>query len=478
MIAGDFCQHESPGCIEGPTGISIASLPGDRILWQPLGLLNVMPQRNLLVIFLVTTFSYACYVRTEQNPYARYASASYLLIDDWALDDVPAEELFAGAVGGMVDVLHRRGDEHSRYITKQNANAFAAEMRQQFGGIGIRIRLAGDPAQPVVVGPPEPGTPAFRADIRSGDTITAIDGIPTANWNMLKILRHMRGEVGNPVKLTLVHPGENEPTTISLVREIITLDSILGDVRDADGNWQFRLADNPRIAYIRIIHFGDKTVSELSKALKELSEEGVDGIVLDLRDNAGGALQAAVAMCDMFLEKNLDIVETRGRDRRVLDRHLSSGHGKYQDLPVAVLINQNSASASEIVAACLQDHRRAKIIGQRSYGKGTVQRVLEVGSRGSSLLKLTSASYWRPGGQNIHRMHGEGEDQAWGVYPDEGYEVELDDKEYLAFRRYRSKRDFPEDRTSAEETEEAHSETTRFSDRTLRRAVEHLQSQL
>ena len=106
-----------------------------------------MPQRNLLVIFQVATFSYACYVRTDQNPYARYTSASYRLIDDWALDDVPAEELFAGAVGGMVNVLRRRGDEHSRYITKQNANAFAAEMRQQFGGIGIRIRLAGDPAQ-------------------------------------------------------------------------------------------------------------------------------------------------------------------------------------------------------------------------------------------------------------------------------------------------------------------------------------------
>ena len=268
----------------------------------------------------------------------------------------------------MVDVLHRRGDEHSRYITKQNANAFAAEMRQQFGGIGIRIRLAGDPAQPTVVGVPEPGTPAFRADIRSGDTITAIDGIPTANWNMLKILRHMRGEVGDPVKLTLVHPGENEPTTLSLVREIITLDSILGDVRDADGNWHFRLADNPRIAHIRVIHFGDKTVSELSKALEELSEEGMDGVVLDLRDNAGGALQAAVAMCDMFLEKNLEIVEKRGRDRRVLDRHLSSGHGKYQDLPVAVLINQNSASASEIVAGGLQDLDRGVVVGESSFG--------------------------------------------------------------------------------------------------------------
>lgn len=437
-----------------------------------------MPQRNLLVVLLVATFSYACYVRTEQNPYARYASASYLLIDDWALDDVPAEELFAGAVGGMVDVLRRRGDEHSRYITKQNANAFAAEMRQQFGGIGIRIQLAGSPPQPVVVGPPEPGTPAFHADIRPGDIITAIDGIPTADWDMLKILRHMRGEVGDPVELTLVHPGENAPTTISLAREIIILDSILGDLRDEDGNWQFRLAENSRIAYIRIIHFGDKTVSELSKALDELSAEGIDAVILDLRDNAGGALQAAVSMCDMFLEKDLAIVETRGRDRQVLDRYVSTGQGKYQDLPIAVLINQNSASASEIVAACLQDHRRAKIIGQRSYGKGTVQRVLEVGSRGSSLLKLTSASYWRPGGQNIHRMLGEGEDQAWGVYPDEGYELELDDKEHLQLRRYRSKRDFPADHTSTNEAEEAPSETTRFSDRALQRAVEHLQSQL
>jgi carboxyl-terminal processing protease len=440
-----------------------------------------MPQRNLLVIFLVVTFSYACYVRTDQNPYARYTSASYRLIDDWALDDVPAEELFAGAVGGMVNVLRRRGDEHSRYITKQNANAFAAEMRQQFGGIGIHIRLAGDPAQLIVVGPPEPGTPAFHADIRPGDTITAIDGKPTAGWDMLKILRHMRGEVGDPVELTLVHPEENQPVTISLVREIITLDSILGDLRNADGDWQFWLTENSRIAYIRIIHFGDKTVGELSKALDELSAEGIDAVVLDLRDNAGGALQAAVATCDMFLERNQEIVETRGRDRQVLDRYVSSGQGKYQDLPIAVLINQNSASASEIVAACLQDNHRATIIGQRSYGKGTVQRVLEVGSRGSSLLKLTSASYWRPDGQNIHRMPGEGEDQAWGVYPDEGYEVPLDEQEYRAFRRYRSKRDFPVNHASAKEVQEAqegNSGATPFSDRALERAVEHLQSLL
>jgi carboxyl-terminal processing protease len=437
-----------------------------------------MPQRNLLVIFLVATFSYACYVRTDQNPYARYTSASYRLIDDWSLDDVPAEELFAGAVGGMVDVLRRRGDEHSRYITKQNANAFAAEMRQQFGGIGVRIRLDGDPTQLVVVGPPEPGTPAFHADICPGDTITAIDGKPTAGWDMLKILRHMRGKVGDPVELTLVHSGENQPVTISLVREVITLDSILGDLRDAEGNWQFRLPKTPRIAYIRIIHFGDKTVSELSKALGNLSKQGIDAVVLDLRDNAGGALQAAVATCDMFLKRNQEIVETRGRDRQVLDRYVSSGQGKYQDLPIAVLINQNSASASEIVAACLQDHQRAKIIGQRSYGKGTVQRVLEVGSRGSSLLKLTSASYWRPGGQNIHRMPGEAEDQAWGVYPDEGYDVLLDAQEYRAFRRYRSQRDFPEDHVSAKQAGGSNSGSTRFSDRALQQAVEHLQGLL
>ncbi len=204
----------------------------------------------------------------------------------------------------------------------------------------------------------------------------------------------------------MVHPGLSEPVDIDLKRETIMVNSILGDIRDQKGNWKFALAIDSRIALLRITKFGDKTVAELTNVLALLTDQGVEALVIDLRDNYGGALDAAAAISDMFLRGGEAIVTTRGRDRKIRDRYVATGQGIYTQIPLAVLINHNSASASEIVAACFQDHRRAVIVGQRSYGKGTVQRLMRVES-GRSLLKLTSATYWRPSGVNIHRMPGD-----------------------------------------------------------------------
>ena len=166
-----------------------------------------MPQRNLFLIFVTCAVSYICFVRAEQNPFARYASSSYELIDELALVDVPDHQLYAGAVRGMIEVLRESGDEHSRYISRAEAEQFEADMRQQFGGIGVRIRPEGEPPRPTVIGPPEPGTPAFYSEIRGGDTIIAIDGVSTESMHMLEILRRMRGAVGEPLELT-IRPSE------------------------------------------------------------------------------------------------------------------------------------------------------------------------------------------------------------------------------------------------------------------------------
>jgi carboxyl-terminal processing protease len=322
-----------------------------------------------------------------------------------------------------------------------------------------------------VIGPPEPGTPAFAADIRSGDRILAINGEPTQSMPLLDVLKQMRGPVGEPVVLSLVHVGQSEPIEVTLTRAVITVESILGDVRDKDNNWQFRLVQEPRIGYVQIIKFGDKTEAELTRALATIPSEGVDSLILDVRDNYGGALDAAVGISDLFLRARQPIVTTRGRDGATRDRFVSTGRGGYTQIPLVVLVNQNSASASEILAACLQDYGRATIIGQRTYGKGTVQRLLRVES-GRSLLKLTSATYWRPSGKNIHRMPGASENDDWGVSPDKGLEAALDDDEYLQWRQYRRLRDVFGDRRDGPLVQQIDAEDGQLPDEFIDRALE------
>ena len=231
-------------------------------------------------------------------------------------------------------------------------------MRQQFGGIGVRIRILGDPPELVVVGAPDPGTPAARADIRANDRVLEIDGKSTTGMNMTEVLHLMRGQPGEPLRLLIRHADAAHPEVKELVREVITVDSILGDRRTAEGGWEFRLEADPRIAQVRVTTFGNKTAEELDRVLTRLTDEGVEAVVLDLRDDAGGSLDAAVAICDMFLPAGKKIVEIRGRDDVLEERYLSSGSGKFAKLPLAVLVNAGSASASEI--------RRRLLAGQRS----------------------------------------------------------------------------------------------------------------
>jgi carboxyl-terminal processing protease len=230
---------------------------------------------------------------------------------------------------------------------------------------------------------------------------------------------------------------------------------------------------------VRIASFGDRTAQQFATVMKELAGRGVQGIVLDLRDNVGGGLASAVAVSEMLLPAGKTIVETRGRDEILRQRYATKSDGIYSKLPIAVLVNQNSASASEIVAACLQDHRRAVVVGQRSFGKGTVQQMLPLGK---SLLKLTWAGFRRPSGANIHRAHNAAESEVWGVLPDDGFECVLSPEEFAAYRDYRSRRDNPDlpegglhaSNGAAAEVESADD----FVDEPLRIAERFLQEQL
>lgn len=418
-----------------------------------------MPQRNFVILLVAIALAYACFVRGEQNPYARFISSSFDEIENSAYQRVPNDELFNSALAAMVGVLEKYGDEHSQFIPSAEADPYQAEIRQQFGGIGVRIRTLGDPPQLLVIGAPEPGTPAARADIRANDRVLEINGEPTAGLDINEVLRLMRGQPGETLRLLVRHADAEHPEVKELVREVITVDSILGDRRSDDGGWEYRLAADPRIAQVRVTTFGNMTADELNQVLTRLVAQGVEGVVLDLRDDAGGSLDAAVAICDMFLPADKKIVEIRGRDDVLEDRYLSSGRGKFQDLPLVVLVNSGSASASEIVAACLQDNGRAPIFGERSFGKGTVQQLIPIES-GKSLLKLTSSVYRRPNGKNIHRSPDATDADDWGVSPDPGREVPLTNEEFRAYANYRNLRDLwgalpPADLLAAEAARQA-----------------------
>jgi carboxyl-terminal processing protease len=437
-----------------------------------------MSQRNLLLLLLATAISYACYVRGEQNPHVRYIGDGLDAITQGALESVSDQELFDGAMRGMVDVLARHGDEHSKFLPEAEADPLRTEIRQQFGGIGVRIGFEGKPPQLTIVGPPDPGTPAARADLLPGDHITAIDDRATAGMNMGDVLQLMRGEPGTTVRLSIGRPHSPQPRTVELVREIINIDSILGERRGPDGRWEFTLPDNPRIAHVRIASFGERTAAELNHVLETLQKRGVKSIVLDLRDNVGGSLDAAVAVCQILLPAGKEIVTTRGRGQQIRQRYATTVDGKFTGLPLVVLVNQNSASAAEIVAACLQDHGRAPVAGQRTYGKGTVQELLPMES-GRSLLKLTWASFWRPNGANIHRRPGDKQDSGWGVTPDAGLERTLSDNEYAAWFKYRSRRDgFSRLESEQPASNDVPAEVGPFIDEQLQSALQYLESKL
>ncbi|MEX2560667.1 MAG: S41 family peptidase, partial [Pirellulales bacterium] len=221
-------------------------------------------------------------------------------------------------------------------------------------------------------------------------------------------------------------------------REIIRVDTVMGDQRNEQDRWDFALDRAKGIGYVRVSAFSRETRRELQKALEELQSQKLRGLILDLRGNPGGLLTSAIEIADLFLEEGV-IVSTSGRNsaKRSWDARKP---GTFTGFPMAVLVNRYSASASEIVSAALQDHKRAVVIGERTWGKGSVQNVIEL-ENGKSALKLTTASYQRPNGHNIHRFPDAKETDEWGVVPDPGFEVKLEDEELMALLRYRRDRD-------------------------------------
>jgi carboxyl-terminal processing protease len=346
---------------------------------------------------------------------------------------VSRRELLETALEGMLQNL----DPHSSYINTSEWRTMRRQLEGKFGGVGIQVGVDQDSGRLRVIAPMV-GTPAYEAGILAGDQITEIDGQNAEGMSSDKAVEVLTGRPGTSVKLTVLHESSEEPETIEITRAIIDLPTVLGDHRKPNDQWDFMLDKDKKIAHIRIIGFNQNTTEELKKAMAQVVDEGAKGLILDLRDDPGGLLSAAVDVSDLFLSGG-EIVSTKGRNTqpKKYDAHRDS---PYEELPMAVLVNQNSASASEIVSAALQDHGRAVIVGQRSYGKGSVQNILDL-EDGYSVLKLTVASYYRPSGENIHRFRNSKPTDKWGVSPDKGMEVKLSPMDYRRWAIGRYDRD-------------------------------------
>jgi len=396
-----------------------------------------MSRRNLYLLLTLGIISLACYVQVgsaRRDPYGRVLLDTMQEIHSHYLEDVSDRELFEAAMSGMAGKL----DQYSAYLGPDAFREFNENIEHRFGGIGIQVILDRDTNVLTVVSPLV-GTPAYEAGILAGDKIIEIDGESTEGFVLEDAVKRMRGEIGEAVELKILHPGGKEPVEYKLTREQINVDTVLGDLRQPDGRWDYFLADHPGIGYIRVVAFSEQTVGDLKQALDWLVARKMKGLILDLRGNPGGLLKSAVDVSDLFLDEGR-IVTTRGRDGTDLERFDAKSEGTYRGFPIAILVNFGSASASEIVAAALQDHGRAVVIGERTYGKGSVQNVIPL-EGGSSALKLTMASYWRPSGQNIHRGRKATDEDQWGVMPNEGFEVKFEEEQLRDVMRARRERD-------------------------------------
>jgi carboxyl-terminal processing protease len=382
-------------------------------------------------------------------------------------------------VEDMINGGLERLDPHSQYINPREYKQFDKQSEGKFGGIGIQVGYDRQNRGVLTVISPMVGTPAYEAGILAGDVILKIDGKPTENLRMAEAVDMIQGDPGQKVVLTVLHEGTKEPVDVPIVRAIIVVPSVLGDQRKPDSpkEWDFLLDKTNKIGYIRLTNFSKTAAQEMRDAIKSLEKDGVRGLIVDLRNNPGGLLKAAVEIGDLFLTEGR-IVRTAGRNHKE-EIYDAKAEGTLllpaEKHPIAVLVNKYSASASEIVAAALQDHNRAVVIGERTYGKGSVQNIILM-EHETSALKLTTASYWRPSGKNIHRFPDSKETDDWGVKPSPGFEVPMKDDERLEYLIWRNERDVV--RTRPRPPDKDGKEKKPFVDRVLEKGLDYIKKEL
>lgn len=310
-----------------------------------------------------------------------FADAVSIIEKDY-VEEVKPKDVIYGSLKGLLASL----DPHSQFLEPEDYTEMKVETKGEFGGLGIEITIKDNL---LTIISPIDDTPAFKAGIKAGDRIVRIEGVSTKNITLTDAVKKLRGKPGTSVNLTILREAEKKVFDVAITRDIIKIKSIKEASVVAD-----------RIGYVRLSEFQENSPNDLEKALMELEAKGIDGLVLDVRNNPGGLLDVASYVSEKFIKEGLMIVYTKGR---MSDQNLefrSRGKTKHLGYPMVVLINGGSASGSEILAGALQDHKRAVILGTKSFGKGSVQTIIPL--RDGSALRLTTSKYYTPSGRIIH----------------------------------------------------------------------------
>jgi C-terminal peptidase prc len=373
-------------------------------------------------------------------------------------------------------------DPYTTYIDPETLDRFREQTGGKFVGVGIQIRkdIATDMLQVIS---PILGSPSYKAGIQEGDLITEIirvtddkgkaldqpEVISTKGLLINDAVKKIKGLPKTKVKLMIQRDTVDKPFEVELTRTLIETESVLGVKRKADDSWDYWIDPENKIGYIRLTQFQENSYDDMKKAMKDLINQGVKGFVLDLRFNPGGLLDSACEISDLFIDDGL-IVTIRprvGREQPIRGHH----EGSLLDFPMVCMVNGMSASASEIVSACLQDHHRAIVLGERSYGKGSVQTIQRFDG---GQLKFTNATYWRPSGKNINKPATNGkEDEEWGVTPDKGFVVEMSHKERDDLGEYQRNLEIIPRKDKQTKDPKAD-----FKDRQLDKALDYLRDQI
>jgi len=336
------------------------------------------------------------------------------------VEEVDEKDLIRGAIEGMLQRL----DPYSTYFGPEQMADLNRDTTGSFGGIGILIDIKD--GWLTVISPIE-DSPAFRAGVMAGDRLIEIDGESTKGMSMSDAVNKLTGKPGTKVTITVRHELKNEQATLTLTRDNIKIFSVKGWQRRTGAEWDYLIDPEQKIGYIRVSKFMPDTAKTLDAAVKKLQSEGLKALILDLRLNPGGLLESAIEVADLFLEDGV-IVSTKGRWSQKKDS-VARKEGTYPNFPMAVLVNRYTASAAEIVAGALRDHKRAVVIGERTFGKGSVQNVIRLEDQ-QGAIKLTTAYYYLPNGECIHKTRQAEATGKWGVEP--LIEVRLSEEELVA----------------------------------------------
>lgn len=348
-----------------------------------------------LVSSLVLLFSQSVIAKEEspETNQSRFESLSKLTqvigtVEKYYVDDIKLEEIVDKALKGLMQEL----DAHSTYLDKKSSKEMSIQTNGEFGGLGITVGMR-DSALTVIS--PIDDTPAYKAGIEAGDIILKIDDNSTLNMTLDEAVALMRGKPKTKITLTIVRKGENKPLKIDIIRDIIKIESVFA-----------KTIENEDLLYLRISSFDRNVTSALRKEIK--NKPKTKGIILDLRNNPGGLLTQAIGVVDLFVDSGV-IVSQKGRNIQEEEKFNANPTNTASGVPLVVLVNGGSASASEIVSGALQDHKRAVVVGEKTFGKGSVQAILPITQNGTENIKLTIAKYYLPSGRTI---------QATGITPD------------------------------------------------------------